>query len=188
MAEDIWQFLPYPTPHKSVFEAGWIDLKPEWIKPELGSNWHKLREIRQAVNLQLESKRGSKEIGASLEAKVAITVDNEPLKQLLLSLNPSASDIAQGVDELRYLFLASQVEIREVVEKPENSPLASIPEFIVTVEKADGHKCDRCWNYSTSVGLSPKHPLLCDRCETVIEEGAVSGQLVQSEDGSWQPV
>jgi isoleucyl-tRNA synthetase len=178
MAEDIWQFLPYPKPYKSVFEAGWVNLASEWIKPELSSKWHKLRDIRQAVNLQLEAKRGSKEIGASLEAKVAISVDDDNLKQLLLDLNPSSSDIAQGVDELRYLFLVSQVEICEVGEKPE---------FAVTVDKANGHKCDRCWNYSTTVGLSQKHPLLCDRCESVIEDMAASGQLMQSEDGSWQP-
>jgi isoleucyl-tRNA synthetase len=187
MAEDIWQFLPYPAPYKSVFEAGWLKLQPEWTKPELGSKWHKLREIRQAVNLQLESMRGSKEIGASLEAKATVIVDDNHLKQLLLSLNPSTSDIAQGVDELRYLFLVSQVEIREIVNKPENIPFPPIPEFLVTVEKADGHKCDRCWNYSTTVGLSQKHPLLCDRCESVIEDMAASGQLMQSEDGSWQP-
>ncbi len=187
MAEDIWQFLPYATPYKSVFEAGWVNLAPEWTKPELGSKWNKLREIRQAVNLQLEAKRTSKEIGASLEAKVTITVDGDDLKQLLLDLNPVSTDIAQGVDELRYLFLVSQVEICEVVDKPGDTPLASIPEFTVTVEKAEGHKCDRCWNYSTTVGLSQKHPLLCDRCETVIEDMAESGQLVQSEDGSWQP-
>jgi isoleucyl-tRNA synthetase len=188
MAEDIWQFLPYPTPYKSVFEAGWINIAPEWAKPELSSKWHKLREIRQAVNLQLEAKRVSKEIGASLEAKVTLTVNDESLKQLLIDLNPVANDIASGVDELRYLFLVSQVEIREVVEKSDVVPLGSIPEYTVIVDKAEGHKCDRCWNYSTAVGLSQKHPLLCDRCETVIEEMAASGQLAQAEDGSWQPV
>ncbi|WP_404790548.1 isoleucine--tRNA ligase [Altericista sp. CCNU0014] len=188
MAEDIWQFLPYPKAYKSVFEAGWIDIESKWVKPELGSKWHKLRDIRQAVNLQLEAKRSSKEIGASLEAKVVITTNNDNLKQLLLGLNPPSSDIAQGVDELRYLFLVSQVENREVLEKPESVPSASIPEFIITVEKAEGHKCDRCWNYSTTVGQSQKHPLLCDRCESVIENMAASGQLVQTEDGTWQPV
>jgi isoleucyl-tRNA synthetase len=184
MSEDIWQFLPYPKSSKSVFEAGWINRESKWIQPELSSKWHKLRELRQAVNLQLEAKRGSKEIGASLDAKVTVSVNDDSLKQLLLGLNPRSSDIAQGVDELRYLFLVSQVEIREVVEKPEDVPLASMPEFSVTVEKAEGHKCDRCWNYSTTVGLSQKHPLLCDRCETVIESDA----FVQSEDESWQPV
>ncbi|MCG9890041.1 MAG: isoleucine--tRNA ligase [Thermosynechococcaceae cyanobacterium MS004] len=184
MAEDIWQFLPYATPYKSVFEAGWIKLESEWTKPDLGVTWDKLREIRQAVNLQLEAKRSSKEIGASLEAKVTITVEDDKLKTLLTQLNPVSSDIAQGVDELRYLFLVSQVEIREVAEKPESVPLASIPEFIITVDKAEGHKCDRCWNYSTTVGQSQKHPLLCDRCETVIE----SGPFRQDEEGNWQPV
>ncbi|MCL6754046.1 hypothetical protein KBT16_24945 [Nostoc sp. CCCryo 231-06] len=25
-------------------------------------------------------------------------------------------------------------------------------------------KCDRCWNYSTRIGESAEHPLICDRC------------------------
>jgi isoleucyl-tRNA synthetase len=186
MAEDIWQFLPYPTPYKSVFEAGWVKLSPEWKRLELRSKWHKLRDIRQAVNLQLEAKRSSKEIGASLEAKVILTVVDDNLKQLLLSLNPSITDIAQGVDELRYLFLVSQVEIREGDKNPWGVPVTSIPEFTVTVEHAEGQKCDRCWNYSTSVGTFEKHPLLCDRCETVIEETAAAGTIAQSGDGSWK--
>ena len=187
MAEDIWQFLPYETAHRSVFEAGWISLDSKWSSPELGSRWKKLRDVRQAVNLRLEEKRTSKEIGASLEAKVRLAVDNASLSQELIRLNPSTNDIAAGVDELRYLFLVSEVEILEMIEQPNSDSSSPTPEYIVTIEKAEGHKCNRCWNYSTSVGLSQKHPLLCDRCETVIEEMAASGQLTQAEDGSWQP-
>jgi isoleucyl-tRNA synthetase len=34
----------------------------------------------------------------------------------------------------------------------------------IGVADADGQKCDRCWNYSTHVGESEEHPLLCERC------------------------
>jgi isoleucyl-tRNA synthetase len=34
----------------------------------------------------------------------------------------------------------------------------------IAVVSAEGHKCDRCWNYSTQVGQSKAHPLLCERC------------------------
>jgi isoleucyl-tRNA synthetase len=34
----------------------------------------------------------------------------------------------------------------------------------VGVINAEGHKCDRCWNYSVQVGESTEHPLLCERC------------------------
>jgi isoleucyl-tRNA synthetase len=198
MAEDIWQFLPYATPYKSVFEAGWVKLDSKWSQPELGSQWYTLRQIRQAVNTELEAKRVNKEIGASLEAKVELAVTDGNLVKMLLKMNSSNSDIAMGVDELRYLFLVSQVSIRIFDNSrdllPDSKVNIHIPTEAVSHDntlrcnveghKADGHKCDRCWNYSTTVGLSQKHPLLCDRCETVIESGA----FVQSEDGNWQPV
>jgi isoleucyl-tRNA synthetase len=34
----------------------------------------------------------------------------------------------------------------------------------IGVTKADGEKCDRCWNYSPTVGTHSEHSLLCDRC------------------------
>ena len=38
------------------------------------------------------------------------------------------------------------------------------PDFTITVEKAVGTKCDRCWNYRPAVGTYADHPTLCDRC------------------------
>jgi isoleucyl-tRNA synthetase len=194
MAEDIWQFLPYATPHQSVFEAGWVKIEEQWKQPELAKKWFKLRQVRQDVNKSLESLRSSKiiedSIGSSLESKVELLVSDQALMTTLTQLNPSQSDMQTGVDELRYLFLVSQVELKDSWT-PQEEVFRNLQESIVGVgitQKADGEKCDRCWNYSTSVGLSQKHPLLCDRCETVIEEMAVSGQLTQVEDGSWQPV
>jgi isoleucyl-tRNA synthetase len=40
----------------------------------------------------------------------------------------------------------------------------------VAVERAPGQKCQRCWNYRDSVGASPAHPALCDRCVAVLQE------------------
>lgn len=57
----------------------------------------------------------------------------------------------------------------------------------VAVVKADDEKCDRCWNYSTYVGQSKKHPLLCDLCDSIIEGLIAQGQVRQTEDGSYLP-
>ncbi len=189
MAEDIWQFLPYPTPYKSVFEAGWVRTDAAWTKPELSSKWHNLQAIRQDVNKVLEQARTEKLIGASLESKVLLYIADPQLRDTLAQMNPNQSDIVAGVDELRYLFLTSQVALLD-----STAPIEALQYKLtgdataIGVTTAEGHKCDRCWNYSTTVGLSQKHPLLCDRCETVIEEGGASGQFAQAEDGSWHPV
>ena len=70
-----------------------------------------------------------------------------------------------GIDELRYLFLTSQVEL---VDSP--SALTGLQyhnqtdELAVGVTAADGKKCVRCWNYSEQVGNFDEHPQLCERC------------------------
>jgi isoleucyl-tRNA synthetase len=192
MAEDIWQFLPYATPHQSVFEAGWVTLEDEWNQPGLGQKWAKILSARQLVNKVLEQQRSIKLIGSSLEACVSLSVSDVDLYNDLVSMNPAQSNVQTGVDELRYIFMTSQVEDIRLVEPNESfAETQGHPTIVMIFSRAKDKKikkCDRCWNYSTSVGLSQKHPLLCDRCETVIEEMAVSGQLTQVEDGSWQPV
>jgi isoleucyl-tRNA synthetase len=38
-AEDIWQHLPYAVTQKSVFQAGWFELDPNWQQPQLATKW-----------------------------------------------------------------------------------------------------------------------------------------------------
>lgn len=165
MAEDIWQFIPYATPYESVFESGWVKLEDEWKNPELAVSWQQLRRIRFEVNKVLEQARAEKAIGSSLEAKVLLYVPDLELRQKLQLMNPTDSLSSNGVDELRYLFLTSQVEL---LDSP--APLADLKyqsqsdALGVGVADADGQKCDRCWNYSLQVGEFKEHPLLCERC------------------------
>ena len=150
MAEDIWQYLPYPTPYKSVFESGWVKLEQKWQKPELAASWQQLRQIRTEVNKVLEQARAEKMIGSSLEAKVLLYVSDQQLRLKLQSLN---TDTNNGVDELRYLFIASGVELLESPESLEKIQHRFQSDALgIGVVLADGQKCDRCWNYSIHVG------------------------------------
>jgi isoleucyl-tRNA synthetase len=118
----------------------------------------------------MEQARAEKMIGASLDAKVLLYVPDEELRQRLKALNPQDSLSANRVDELRYLFLASQVE---VLDSPEAIQKADYKlesdKLSVGVVKADGEKCDRCWNYSIHVGEIPEHPILCERCAPALD-------------------
>jgi isoleucyl-tRNA synthetase len=188
MAEDIWQSLPYPKPSQpdksepaaSVFASGWVQLDERWRDLELADFWQKVRKVRVEVNRVLEDKRVKKEVGSSLEAKVKLLVSDSQkpeFYQQLQALNPKDALHGNGVDELRYLFLVSQVELLESPLEIEDSSVREQVEMnlataaaagafftFVEVNKADGEKCDRCWNYSIHVGESAEHPLLCERC------------------------
>lgn len=169
MAEDIWQYLPYKTPDKSVFESGWVQLDSQWQNPELAAHWTILRSIRNDVNKVMEQARSEKAIGSSLEAKVLLYVANDELRQQLQTLNPQNSLSGNRVDELRYLFLASQVELLETTELLKASKYSlETEDFGVAVVNADGEKCDRCWNYSTLVGTISEHPTICERCNAAL--------------------
>ncbi len=165
LAEDIWQSLPYSTGYQSVFESGWVKLDDGWNDPALAAAWETLRDIRTDVNKVLEQARNDKAIGSSLEAKVLLYIADPELRQHLVGLNPANTLSRNGVDELRYLFLTSQVELLDtpagLAELKYHSQTDSLG---VGVVDADGQKCDRCWNYSTHVGESADHPLLCERC------------------------
>jgi len=40
----------------------------------------------------------------------------------------------------------------------------------VKVAKADGKKCERCWNYSIHVGEDASYLTVCERCSAVLKE------------------
>ncbi|MDX1976385.1 MAG: isoleucine--tRNA ligase [Pseudanabaenaceae cyanobacterium bins.68] len=151
-AEDIWQYLPYSAPTKSIFQSGWLILDPEWYKPELSAKWEYLREVRSEVNKVLESARTGKLIGAPLEAKVLLSVSDPTQKDYLVSLG----------EELRYLFIVSQAELVDSLAATDFTGEAD--NLKIAVIKADGEKCPRCWNYSIHIGESIEHPHICDRC------------------------
>lgn len=172
MAEDIWQALPYKTPSASVFQAGWIHLDDPWQNPDLGQQWQQIRQVRSEVNKVLERARNDKAIGSSLEAKLLLYVGDQVLRDRLTSFNPASSfaENTNGVDELRYFFLTSQVEL---IASPEvltdlkyadQLETASLGMLGIGVTDATGTKCDRCWNYAETVGESSEDPTICDRC------------------------
>jgi len=65
---------------------------------------------------------------------------------------------------LRYLFIVSAVTLEP--KEPGNGTGA----VAVAVSKADGKKCDRCWNYSVHVSESSRYPNVCERCVAALEE------------------
>ncbi len=169
-AEDIWQNIPYPVPHKSVFASGWIPQQTDWKNTDLAESWSKLRQVRGEVNKVLEQARTEKLIGASLEAKVLLYVSDAELRNQLHKMNPSET-LGDGlhVDELRYLFLASQVEVLDSPDAAQKATYHSETELVtVGIVKAEGEKCDRCWNYSTQVGQFKDDPTICERCHSAL--------------------
>jgi isoleucyl-tRNA synthetase len=170
MAEDIWQALPYDTGYQSVFQSGWVEIKDEWhvgVVREQPLQWDTIRDLRDEVNKVMEQARTAKAIGSSLDAKVLLHVPDADLKNKLTSYNSSDTLSEKNVDELRYFFLASQVELVDSIGDAEYKSESDIA--TIAVVKADGKKCERCWNYSLSVGSFKDDPTICDRCNAALK-------------------
>jgi isoleucyl-tRNA synthetase len=114
------------------------------------ANWDKFLDIRSTVQKSLEEKRNEKIIGSSLEAKVTVKANSETFALL-----------KKYEEQLASLYIVSEV----VLEQAESDTLS------VEVEHAAGAKCERCWNWSTTVGQDAQYPTLDVRCVLQIKEG-----------------
>jgi isoleucyl-tRNA synthetase len=117
-----------------------------------------LLEVRDAVLKSLERARAAKEINSGLEARVELSADGE-LAQLL-------RDYAAWLPSL---FIVSQVDV--VNGSSAAAGATGTPSGLrVTIHRARGAKCERCWNYSTRVGESADYPTVCERCVAALQE------------------
>jgi isoleucyl-tRNA synthetase len=156
-AEEIWQHIPH-NKEKSVFLSSFPEVSPEWIDKELEKKWENLSIIRNEANKALEIKRQEKLIGNSLEAKVSLYVGNDGYNFL-----------KNYIHFLPSLFIVSSVEIMQEMKAPENSfQSKEFGGMSIVVEKAEGNKCLRCWNWDRSVGTFEKFPELCKKCYDVM--------------------
>ena len=159
-SEEVWQYLPKvesrcESVHLAQFPSP-IEIRgSETVGPadsKLNEDWTTLRSVRDEVLKALETARNNKLIGTGLEAQVAITAA-DPVYPLL----------QHSADQLRYLFIVSHVTLTQGSGNGTGG-------VHVEVRKADGAKCERCWNYSTQVGEDRTYPTVCERCSAVLKE------------------
>ena len=145
-AEEAWAVLgsegktPVAT-RESIFMDTYVPLATP--DATLLRKWARIREIREAVNKDIETLRTDGQVGASLQAEVTITCDEDDMA-ILTSLG----------SDVRFVFITSAITL-------------VAGHALSTVSKAStGTKCERCWHYCTDVGVDPAHPSLCGRCVT----------------------
>jgi isoleucyl-tRNA synthetase len=169
-AEEIWKYLPRsPGTPRSVHIAEFpqeAELRTG-IAQVQSSAWNLLAKVRGEVLKALEAARNEKKINSGLEAKV------------LLNGNPELkSKLKNHLAQLAGLFIVSQVDFFSAGAPDYKSEL--VPSLEVCVHKADGAKCERCWNYSTRVGENSRYPTICERCSAALAEIEGPGASVAS--------
>ena len=105
------------------------------------AKWSRIREIRDAVNKEIEALRAAGQVGSSLQATVTLTAAPED-HALLASLG----------DDLKFVFITSAID------------LVAGSALQISVKPSSDTKCERCWHYRSDVGNDAAHPTICGRC------------------------
>jgi len=173
-SEEVWKHLPpSASAPASVHMAHFPTAEPleNAFDEARSKDWDRLLEVRQEVLKVLEALRSEKKISANLEARVTLRAGGDRARLL--------KRYARFLPEF---FIVSQVEI----ETPDDAATSSVENGLAQIQagKAQGSKCERCWNYSTHVGESADFPTLCERCLAALAEIEREGGSATGRAGS----
>ena len=135
-AEEAWATF---GASESIFMETYLDFKPQ--DEVLLAKWTRIREIRDAVNKDIEALRANGKVGSSLQAEVTLEVNADD-HALLSSL---------GADT-KFVFITSAIK------------LVAASAYKTLVTASSNTKCERCWHYVEDVGSQAEHPTICGRC------------------------
>jgi len=135
-AEEAWATF---GASESIFMETYLDFKPQ--DDALLAKWTRIREIRDAVNKDIEALRADGKVGSSLQAEVTLEVNADD-HALLSSL---------GADT-KFVFITSAIK------------LVAASAYKTLVTASSNTKCERCWHYVEDVGSQAEHPTICGRC------------------------
>ena len=143
--EEMWSYVRPLVAEDSVLLSAFPQADPSLIDGRLEEEWETVWRIRESVNKKIEEKRVEKVIGHPLDAKVVIYAAPDEYEVL-----------TKHGDELKEVLIVSQVE----VEKSDRTD--------VLVKRAEGLKCERCWQYALDVETGGEFPNLCKRCRDTL--------------------
>jgi len=157
--EEVWENMPHDAEKKSVHLAKWPVPDKKWKDEALIEKWKTVFAARDVVLKALEEKRAEKVIGNALEAQVALSIKDE---KAFDALKPYEKELAS-------VFIVSGAKLEKAgAAAKQKDAEANELQIAVSVSKASGKKCARCWNYSTTVGSDKKHAEICQRCVSAL--------------------
>lgn len=143
-SDEIWKYMPHSE--KDNAEHIIYNEMPVPVAVDADESfmafWYEIHQLRDEVKKALEPLIKEKTIKSSLEAKVKLSAGGDKLEFL-----------KKAESELADAFIVSEIDIND-----------NNGELEISVEKAEGEKCERCWTISKTVGQSAEHPTICAHC------------------------
>jgi len=131
----------------SVHLENFPDIPAQWENKKIFEKWEKLKIVRNVTNAAIEVKRTNKDIGSSLEADIEVYLGEKYLKL--------AKDI-----NLSEFFITSNAKAKNMTNSDKFFKLEGVNDIAVSVKKAEGEKCSRCWKILGNP---------CKRCSGVLK-------------------
>jgi len=153
-SEEIWSNMPdYDGKEESVHMTQFPEVDPQYFDEDLGKKWETLIAVKGEMSKAIEIARQKKVVGHSLDSCVDICTP-EKLQAFL----------GEYLDTMKSLLIVSQVNLVPADKISDPYESTEFEGLKIEVSKARGVKCERCWNYSETVGESADHPTICTRC------------------------
>ncbi|MBL8773030.1 MAG: isoleucine--tRNA ligase [Phenylobacterium sp.] len=147
--EEAWT-TRFPQGHSNCLRT--IPATPaEWRNDAEAARWARVQQATSVVTGAIEVERREKRMGAALEAAPRVHLESADLRAAFEGLDPAE------------VFRTSAAEL--VAAAGGGFRLAESPGVGVDVQKAQGHKCARCWRILPEVA-APK--FLCERCDDAV--------------------
>ncbi|MGN6223651.1 isoleucine--tRNA ligase [Pseudoxanthomonas sp.] len=148
-ADEMWGYLPGEHAGNVLFATWYDGLAPLPEDAVLSAaDFDQLLALREQVAKVLEPMRANGQIGAALEAEIAVSVN----AAIAARWRPLA-------DELRFFFISGDVTVGAV----------EADEVFVLAQPTQKQKCVRCWHHRADIGANPAHPELCGRCASNVD-------------------
>jgi len=154
-AEEIYESTPghrFESVHLTEFPS--LDFR---LEPDESEAWSRVFALREQASKVLEKARAAQQIGQSLEADI------------VLSGIADAKAITGGLAvDLSKIIIVSHIDISPTLE--EGAEVVEVPgvgKVGISMRKARGSKCGRCWHYREEVTAEQ---LICKNCEKAIAQ------------------
>ena len=153
-SEEIWSSMPdYNGKEESIHMTQFPEVESQYFDEELGKKWETLIAAKGEMSKAIEIARQKKVVGHSLDSCVNVHAP-EKLQAFL----------GEYLDTMKSLLIVSQVNLVPADQVSDPYESTEFEGLKIEVSKARGMKCDRCWNYSETVGENADHPTICARC------------------------
>jgi len=145
--EEIFQILNKEK-KSSIHLENFPEIPSKWENKNIFEKWEKLKIVRNVTNAAIEIKRTNKDIGSSLEADVDVYLGEQYLK-LVKDIN------------LSEFFITSNATAKNMTNGDKFFKIEGVDDIAVSVKKAEGEKCSRCWKILGNP---------CERCSSLLKK------------------